>query len=105
MRSTSPSFAVVLLDRISSDIKPLLKGLTINRTNYILIEFPHSHIPLNAKDAVFKMVVNGYRPIISHPERNLSVVKNPGILAGLLDEELLGVVGEFDNQRASQKGP
>jgi protein-tyrosine phosphatase len=63
----------------------LLEGLTINKTNYILIEFPHSHIPLNAREAVFTMVVNGYRPIISHPERNLSVMKNPDILTGLVD--------------------
>jgi protein-tyrosine phosphatase len=62
----------------------LLEGYTINNTDYILIEFPHSHLPKNAKEILFNMMIKGYRPIITHPERNLSVIKNPNLLFELL---------------------
>jgi protein-tyrosine phosphatase len=58
----------------------LLEGYTINNTNYILIEFPHSHLPRNAKEVLFRMIIKGYHPIITHPERNISVIKNPDLL-------------------------
>ncbi len=58
----------------------LLEGYTINNTNYILIEFPHSHLPKNAKEVLFRMIIKGYYPIITHPERNISVIKNPDLL-------------------------
>jgi protein-tyrosine phosphatase len=62
----------------------LLEGYTINNTKYILIEFPGSHIPLNAGEIIFTLVIKGYRPIISHPERNPSIIRDPGILDGLI---------------------
>ena len=67
----------------------LLEGYTINNTDYILIEFPHSHLPKNAKEILFNMIIKGYRPIMTHPERNLSVIKNPDSLFELLDTGLL----------------
>ncbi len=63
----------------------LFSGLTINDTPYILIEFPHSHLPRNAHEILFKMIAQGYRPIITHPERNGSVLQNPALLFGLLE--------------------
>lgn len=62
----------------------LFSGLTINNTPYILIEFPHSHLPRNAHEILFKMIAQGYRPIITHPERNGSVLQNPALLFRLL---------------------
>jgi protein-tyrosine phosphatase len=62
----------------------LLEGYTINNTNYILIEFPHSHLPRNAKEVLFRMIIKGYHPIITHPERNISVIKNPDLLFELI---------------------
>ena len=62
----------------------LLEGYTINNTNYILVEFPHSHLPKNAGEVIFNMVVRGYRPIITHPERNPSVIKDPDLVFELL---------------------
>jgi protein-tyrosine phosphatase len=67
----------------------LLKGYTLNNTDYILIEFPHSHLPKNAKEILFNMMIKGYRPIMTHPERNFSVIKNPDSLFELLDTGLL----------------
>ena len=66
----------------------LFKGYTINHTEYILIEFPHSHFPIQAKEAIFRIITAGYRPIITHPERNPSIIRNPHLMIELLDDNI-----------------
>lgn len=66
-----------------------LHAYTINRTRYILIEFPHLYLPGNAKDIIFRLMMHGYRPIITHPERNLSILENPKLFLELVDAGLL----------------
>ncbi len=79
----------------------LMKDYTIGETNYILIEFPHTHIPQNAKDILFNISLQGLLPIITHPERNASVIKNPDFLFELLYANVLvqltaeSLTGEF----------
>ncbi len=70
----------------------LLKGYTINNTQYILIEFPHSHLPSSMKEVLFKMMIKGYRPIMTHPERNGSVLKDPRVLFELIDGGVLAQI-------------
>lgn len=57
-----------------------LSELGLNKTNYLLVEFPHTHLPADAGDLLFNLVVKGYKPIIAHPERNPSVIENPNRL-------------------------
>jgi protein-tyrosine phosphatase len=64
------------------------KKYTINQTNYVLIEFPHSYLPQSARETLFNLVSAGLFPIISHPERNSSVVQNPNRLLELLDANI-----------------
>ena len=64
----------------------MLKGYTINNTSYVLIEFPHSHLPADAGQIIFNLQVNGFLPIIAHPERNPSVIKDPSSILNLLGE-------------------
>lgn len=61
---------------------------TVNSTRYILIEFPHSHIPAIARKILFNLLVQGYRPIITHPERNSSVIRRPEALLALLSADV-----------------
>lgn len=71
---------------VSSLIDPaLLKAYTINATRYILIEFPHTHLPRNAREIVFNFTINGFWPIITHPERNPSIMQDPNLLEQLVD--------------------
>jgi protein-tyrosine phosphatase len=70
----------------------LLKGYTINNTQYILVEFPHTHLPNSMKEVLFKMMVQGYRPIITHPERNGSVLKDPRVLFELINGGVLAQI-------------
>ena len=63
----------------------LLKSYTINGTHYILMEFPHTHLPQNAGELLFNAILQGLQPIITHPERNPSIVKNPHLLIDLIE--------------------
>jgi protein-tyrosine phosphatase len=58
---------------------------TINRTNYVLLEFPHSHLPATAEQTIFEWQLAGLRPIITHPERNPSILKHPDSLERLVE--------------------
>ena len=62
-----------------------LSDYTINRTKYVLVEFPHMFLPKNARDLLFRMRTDGYFPIITHPERNLSVISHPDLLFEMLE--------------------
>lgn len=74
---------------------------TINETDYILVEFPHTHLPATAKNILFQFRIHGMKPIITHPERNPSIKSNPDLLLELLDDGIFvqvtagSVVGEF----------
>ena len=59
-------------------------GYAINNSQYILIEFPYTHIPTNAADIIFNFKLQGLIPIITHPERNPSVIREPEKLFSLL---------------------
>jgi len=37
--------------------------------NYVLVEMPFSDEPRNLKKVLFNLRVNGYRPVLAHPER------------------------------------
>ena len=50
---------------------------TINGTQYLLVEFPSSAIPASMDEALFRMTASGIVPIITHPERNHTLVANP----------------------------
>jgi len=61
----------------------VLNRFSINQTRYVLIEFPPTHLPTIYETVVFNITINGYAPIIAHPERNLSIIKNPVLIHDL----------------------
>jgi len=72
-----------------ADVSALLapsycRDYAIGSSSYVLIEFPRTHIPRNAKDILFRMQAEGLRPIITHPERNPSVMREPELLEEML---------------------
>jgi protein-tyrosine phosphatase len=55
--------------------------LTLNGTGkYILLEFPMQGIPAGAESIIFDLIMGGGVPIVAHPERNLSVLKDEAVL-------------------------
>ena len=64
---------------------PTLRDYTINGTQYLLFEFPHTHMPGNTGQIIFNVMKVGLHPIITHPERNPSVIRDPDIIIDLRD--------------------
>ncbi|MEN8907952.1 MAG: CpsB/CapC family capsule biosynthesis tyrosine phosphatase, partial [Clostridiales bacterium] len=81
--SLYPGSEVLLSDEIPGLLK---KGniVTLNNSRYIMIEFRMGSIPLYAEEILFEIKLNGYIPIIAHPERNLEILKNPDIIERLI---------------------
>ncbi|MBU2645296.1 tyrosine protein phosphatase [bacterium] len=74
----------------ASALDPSISGdFVIANTRYLLLEFPHTHLPQTARETLFRIRKMGVTPIICHPERNPSIVDNPGLLLDLLDGDVL----------------
>lgn len=85
----------------------LLKEISLGRvgalhdTNYILLELPYREIPYYMKDLLPQLQLEGYIPVIAHPERNLRIKEEPGILVEFVRKGALGqitagaLIGEF----------
>ncbi|WP_188362463.1 tyrosine-protein phosphatase [Flavobacterium orientale] len=41
------------------------------KEDYVLVELSYSNPPINLKECLYQMQLNGYRPIMAHPERYL----------------------------------
>ena len=61
-----------------------LQSYTIADSPYILVEFPHQYLPEDAAETLYTLVQAGRKPIIAHPERNGSVLRNPELLRELV---------------------
>lgn len=57
----------------------------LNRSNYLLVEFPALRIPDQAESVLYEMTVAGVRPVIAHPERNLVFVEQPDKLERFIE--------------------
>ncbi|MBN2346094.1 MAG: hypothetical protein JXO51_06855 [Candidatus Aminicenantes bacterium] len=72
----------------TSDLLPLLREnrdlLTINDGSYFLLEFPADYVYAHSKEFVFRILTEGFIPIISHPERNAEIQRSPAILRDLV---------------------
>jgi protein-tyrosine phosphatase len=72
----------------TSELLPVLKDnrdlLTINNGSYFLLEFPGDYVYAHSKDFIFKILTEGFIPIISHAERNSEIQRSPGVLRDLV---------------------
>jgi protein-tyrosine phosphatase len=62
---------------------------SINGKGYLLVEFPDMVIPPQLTNALGRLQDAGYTPIITHPERNPVLQRNPQILADWMRTECL----------------
>jgi len=86
--------------------------VTVNdQGRYLMVEFEFQAIPYMAEEALFQMLAKGIVPIISHPERNLEIVKKPKRYYEMIRMGCLGQVtamsltGEFgpEIKRSAEK--
>lgn len=74
--------------RISSDMPEKLKTgevLSLAGSKYILLEFPFEGIPVFADDAIFRLRVDGWKPILAHAERIYDIQRKPERLKKYID--------------------
>jgi protein-tyrosine phosphatase len=53
---------------------------TMNRSSYFFLEFPATHLPPGIQDFLSGIIRSGFIPIITHPERNRTFQRDPGVL-------------------------
>ncbi|NOX36383.1 MAG: hypothetical protein GXO78_02510 [Calditrichaeota bacterium] len=62
---------------INETVKRSRVGTLAGLGKYVLLEFPLFLMPSGVPDALFKLKMDGFIPIIAHPERYSSVMENP----------------------------
>ena len=68
----------LILQLVDKHSLPLYIGQAqICRKNYMLLEFPHSHIPPGSDMLIKYLISQNIIPIIAHPERNRDLLKSP----------------------------
>ena len=69
--------------RLDSEILSLLSRQQLplygcfNGQQFMLLEFPHSHIPAGSEVLVKHLIKQNITPVIAHPERNRDLLKSP----------------------------
>lgn len=53
--------------------KAKAKNLLCLKDNYVLVEMSYISEPLNLREIIYEIKVNGYKPILAHPERYLFI--------------------------------
>jgi len=79
--------------RIDTTLLQRLKAgqlLTLNNgSGYILLELPDDGLPSDLHHFLWELQVNGFRPILSHVERNPLIRENPGRLVDWVERGIL----------------
>jgi protein-tyrosine phosphatase len=68
------------------------RNLSLNGSEYVFVEFPVDQVPAGAKGLFFQMMLAGFTPIISHPERNSVLGNQPELLYDLVSRGCLAQV-------------
>lgn len=66
--------------------------LTLNNSEYVLVEFPSANIPKYTDRLFYDLLLKGYTPIIAHPERNAEIAENTDKLYRLIKNGALSQV-------------
>lgn len=100
--------------RINGDLMDELESglnLSLNHSNFVLIEFPFTEVAAYAEKLFFELQMKGYTPVIAHPERCRPLKDNPeklydfiekGAIAQVTATSVAGKLGE-GLQRTSLK--
>jgi len=80
---------------------------TINGKRYLLVELPDHIVPMGLSNTFTEFQLAGVTPIVTHPERNYAIQRNPAQLKPWLENGVLvqvtagAVTGKFGNKAQS----
>ncbi len=66
-----------------------LGTLCLGRGRYLLVESPYTQAPSLFDTALFDLQMRGFRPILAHPERSPTFLREPGRLSALVERGIL----------------
>ncbi|AIQ20145.1 hypothetical protein H70357_28125 [Paenibacillus sp. FSL H7-0357] len=69
--------------------------LTLAGSKYILLEMPSSRVPRSMEETCHELMIQGFVPVIAHPERNAEIAEDPTKLERLIE---LGALGQVTAQ-------
>ena len=75
--------------------------MKLNGRNYLLVEFPQLTVPIGADEIFYKLLLQGVRPILVHPERNGQIQTRPSIVGKFVERGVyvqvtaMSMTGEF----------
>ena len=61
------------------------KASSINNSKYVLFEIPMNNKTMLTKEIIYRLIENGYVPVLAHPERYSFIQENPEELEELVD--------------------
>lgn len=88
-----------LIHWLAQDKIPFLGSFNGKQT--LLLELPHSHIPLGTENLIIWLQQRNIQPLIAHPERNKDVIRKLGSILPLLNRGCLlqitagSITGQF----------
>lgn len=103
--------------RLEYDVLPLIEAGRVpflgklDGYQVMLLEFPHSHVPVGADKFVAWLLARNIRPLIAHPERNKDLMREParlepfvraGCMLQLTADSVAGGFGELCALRARE---
>lgn len=74
-------------------LKEYQRLLTLNASDYFLLEFPFDFIFPGIKDFIYKVLMAGWIPIVAHAERNQVIQRTPELLYEMVQ---LGVLTQIN---------
>ena len=94
-----------------ADAKINPRKYTINNGDYLLVELPEYGLPLNLAETIYEMQIHGITPILTHPERNLTLQADPNRMIEWLRGGMLiqitaaAITGNFgrSSEKAAQR--
>ncbi|WP_082232883.1 tyrosine-protein phosphatase [Halobacillus massiliensis] len=72
-------------------------------TDYVFVEFPFEDVPRYAESLLYNLQMEGYKPVIVHPERNHKIQENPNLMYELVKNGAFSqitaasLIGKFGN--------
>lgn len=62
---------------------------SINGKGYLMVELPDVGIPPNLRETLYELRIAGMTPILTHPERNITIQGKPEIMKPWIEDGLL----------------
>jgi protein-tyrosine phosphatase len=81
--------AEVAISRLSQLDDETLNTVALGGSSSMLVESPYQQATDMLEDTLFNLQLRGFRPVLAHPERSPSFMKNPDRLAQLVDRGVL----------------